>query len=169
MILARSERTFPANFRGRRIMDRRSMMGLVAVGTAGLAGLGSSAIAQHPHHHDAEHGDCLKACLHAAEVCNETFHSIFAHLKDGHAEHAKVAELTIDCQEFCGLAARLLSRESTLVAQACLACAEACLACVKECREHDDPQLKECVEACSACEKACRVMADRARSAKAPA
>ena len=152
-------------------MDRRQMLGLLGAGAAGLAApSGGSARAQdHPHHHDAEHGDCLKACLHGAEVCNETFHYSFGHLKDGHVEHARVAELTIDCQDFCKLAAALLARESAQVAHACLACAEACKACVDECAKHDDAQMKECVAACRACEQACRAMAERARVGKQPA
>ena len=150
-------------------MDRRTMLGMLGVGAAGLTTLsGEVANAQHPHHHDPEHGDCLKACLHSAEVCNETFHYTFGHLKDGHAEHARVAELTIDCQGFCTLSAALLARESTLVAHACLACAEACQACAEECRKHDDKQLKECAEACLASEKSCRAMAIRAKQGKQP-
>ena len=155
-------------------MDRRELFGVLGAGAVGLTALaGGTAHAQaqdgrHPHHHDPEHGDCLKACLHAAEVCNETFHYSFAHLKDGHTEHAKVAELTIDCQDFCTLSATLLARESSLVAFACMACAEACKACAAECMKHDDKQMKECVEACLVCEKTCRAMAERSKDGKLP-
>ena len=150
-------------------MDRRTMLGMIGVGAAGLGTLASSeATAQHPHHHDPEHGDCLKTCLHTAEVCNETFHYTFGHLKDGHTEHAQVAELTMDCQGFCTLAAALLARESALVSHACLACAEACKACAEECMKHDDKQLKECAEACLASEKSCRMMAAQAKQGKQP-
>jgi hypothetical protein len=152
-------------------MDRRHILGVLGAGVAGLASMsgGLARAQQHPHHHDAEHGECLKACLHGAEVCGETFHYSFGHLKDGHAEHARVAELAIDCQDVCTLAAALLARESGQVAHACLACAEVCKACAEECRKHDDKQLKECVEACLACEKSCREMADRAKAGKQPA
>jgi hypothetical protein len=155
-------------------MDRRDLLGILGAGAAGLTALNggqaqAQAQAQHPHHHDPEHGECLKACLHGGEVCNETFHYSFGHLKDGHTEHAKVAELTIDCQDFCTIAAALLSRESTLLGHACLACAEACKACAEECKKHDDKQMKECVEACLACEKTCRAMAERSRNGKHPA
>ncbi len=130
-------------------MNRRELLGVLGAGAVGLTALaGGPTQAQdgrHPHHHDPEHGDCLKACLHGSEVCNETFHYSFGHLKDGHTEHAKVAELTIDCQDFCTLSATLLSRESSLVAFACMACAEACKACAAECMKHDDKQMKECV------------------------
>ena len=147
------------------------MLGILGAGAAGLAAPpGAPAHAQqHAHHHDPEHGESLNACLHGAEVCNETFHYSYGHLKDGHVEHARVAELTVDCQDFCKLVAALLSRESSLVTHACLACAEACKACVEECGKHEDKQLKECVEACLACEKSCRAMAERAKAGKQPA
>lgn len=151
-------------------MDRRTLLGMLGAGAAGLATVpGSAATAQHPHHHDADHGDCLKACLHGAEVCNETFHYCFGHLKDGHTEHARIAELTIDCQDFCKLAAALLARESSMVAHACSACAAACQACAEECQKHDDQQMKECIAACLACEKSCRAMAEHAKQGKQPA
>jgi hypothetical protein len=140
-------------------MDRRRMLGVMGAGAVGLvAAAGRAARAQHPHHHDKVHGDCLKACTECAAVCSETFHDSLEHLKDGHKEHARLTELTLDCQEFCTLAAELMGRESPLMGLACAACAEACKACAEECRKHDDKQMKECVEACLACEKACHAM-----------
>jgi hypothetical protein len=146
-------------------MDRRDLFGVLGVGAAGLiAASGREARAQqHPHHHDPVHGECLKACLRCAEVCNETFHYSFGHLKDGHREHAEVASLTVDCQEFCNLSAAMLARESTMLGHACAACAEVCKACAEECKKHDDKQLKECIEACVACEKSCRTMAQHGK------
>lgn len=143
-------------------MDRREMLHLLGGGAVGLAAMaGREARAQHPHHHDTLHGECLKACTVCAEVCNETFHHGFEHIKDGHAEHGKAARLTIDCLGFCRLSADLLARESPLMGLACAACADACKACAEECSKHDDAQMKECAEACRACEKACRAMAER--------
>jgi hypothetical protein len=141
-------------------MDRRDMLTLLGAGALGWSALaGREARAQHPHHHDKAHGDCLAACTKCAEVCNETFHYCFSHLKDGHKEHARAATLTIDCQDFCKLAAALLARESDMMEHACTACAEVCRACAAECKAHDDPQMRECAEACSACERTCRAMA----------
>jgi hypothetical protein len=151
-------------------MERRQLLGLLGAGTAGLIAMtGSEAFAQreapaqHPHHHDPVHGECQKACLRCAEVCNETFHYSFGHLKDGHKEHAEVAALTLDCQEFCSLAAGMLARESPMMGHSCAACAEVCKACAEECKKHDDKQLKECAEACLACEKSCRAMVEHAK------
>jgi hypothetical protein len=141
-------------------MDRRDLLGALGAGAVGLIGLaGREARAQHPHHHDKVHGDCLKACEACATVCNETFHYCFHKVKDGHGDHHPTAVLTIDTQEFCGLAAELLTRESPLIAVACLACADACKSCAAECAKHDDAQMKECLAACKACETACRAMA----------
>ena len=140
-------------------MNRREVFGVVGAGLAGMALRPSEARAQHPHHHDELHGECLKACEACATICNETFHRCFDELKDGHAEHHRVAILTIDCQELCGLAAAFMSRESPFIAISCQACADACNLCAIECSKHDEPQMKECAEACRKCEQACRTMA----------
>jgi hypothetical protein len=140
-------------------MRRREILGVAGLGLAGAALFTKQATAQHPHHHDKYHGECLKACEACATICNETFHHCFEKVKDGHAEHHAVAVLAIDCQEFCGLTSELLARESPLISITCLASAEACKKCAAECSKHDDPQMKECVAACKACEAACRAMA----------
>ena len=148
-------------------MERRELLGALGLGATGLMtlpGLAAEAQEPHPHHHDPAHGECLKACTRCAEVCNETFHYSFEHLTDGHKQHAGVAELTVDCQEFCKLAATMLARESDVMGFACAACAEVCKACAEECKKHDDKQMKECVEACLACEKTCRTMAEHAKA-----
>ncbi len=97
-------------------------------------------------------------------MCNETFHYCFEHIKDGHKEHDKAAQLTIDCQEFCRLSAELMARESPMMGLACLSCADACRLCAEECAQHDDPQMMECAEACRACEKSCRMMVDHMKN-----
>ena len=146
-------------------MNRRQLLGTVGVSAAGfVAATARGAEAQHPHHHDKVHGDCLKACNDCAVVCNETFHYCFQHIKDGHKEHDKSAQLTIDCQEFCKLSTELMARESPMMGLACTACAEACKLCADECAKHEDPPMKECVEACRACEKSCRAMADHLKN-----
>jgi hypothetical protein len=139
-------------------MRRREILGIAGLGLVGATLAAKQAIAQHPHHHDKLHGECLKACEACATICNETFHHCFDKLKDGHAEHHRTAIVTIDCQEFCRLSAELMSRESPLISIACLACADACSLCAVECSKHDDPQMKECADACKNCERACRAM-----------
>ncbi len=141
-------------------MDRRDLLGVIGAGAVGLiAASGREARAQHPHHHDIYHGECLKACAACATICNETFHHCFEKVKDGHADHHVIAVLAIDCQEFCGLTSELMARESPLMSIACLANADACKTCAAECSKHEDPQMKECAAACNACEAACRAMA----------
>jgi hypothetical protein len=140
-------------------MNRREILGVVGVGFAGITLGATEARAQHPHHHDKLHGECLKACEACATICNETFHHCFHKVRDGHADHHRTAILTIDCQEFCRLSAELMARESPLIATACLACADACNLCGVECSRHDDPQIKECAEACKKCEETCRALA----------
>ena len=147
------------NLSGDLTMNRREILGVAGVSLAGVALGVAESRAQHPHHHDKLHGDCLKACEACATICNETFHHCFEKVKDGHSDHHRVTILTIDCQEFCGLATELMARESPLVSIVCSACAEACKTCAAECSRHDDPQMKECVEACKKCEATCREMA----------
>jgi hypothetical protein len=146
-------------------MNRREILGAIGVGTVTMTALANREVrAQHPHHHDKAHGDCLKACNECAVVCNETFHYSFEHIKDGHKEHGLTAQLTIDCQEFCSLLAELMSRESPMMTLACLSCADACKLCADECAKHDDPQMKECFNACKACETHCRSIAEHLKN-----
>ncbi len=140
-------------------MRRRELLGVFGAGIASATLGATRSSAQHPHHHDKLHGECLKACETCSTICNETFHHCFEKVKDGHADHQRTAVMTIDCQEFCKLSAELMARESPLIATACLACAEACRLCAIECGRHDDPQMKECVAACKKCEETCRAMA----------
>jgi hypothetical protein len=149
-------------------MNRREVLSAVSmsVGSAALL-VAQSARGQEPHHHhDKLHGECLKACSECANICNETFHHCFEKVKDGHGDHHVVTILTIDCQEFCGLASELLARESPTIPVVCVACADACMMCAAECSKHGDPQMKECTAACKACETACRAMAKAAGEAK---
>ncbi len=139
-------------------MNRREILGVAGLSLAGVALGATESRAQHPHHHDPAHGECLKACAECATICNETFHHCFDKLKDGHTEHHRAAILTIDCHAFCCLSADLMERESPLIATACRACAEACQTCAEECAKHDDPQMKECAEACKKCEASCHAM-----------
>ncbi|MGP0067630.1 MAG: four-helix bundle copper-binding protein [Isosphaeraceae bacterium] len=140
-------------------MNRREIFLAAGAGFAGVALGATESRAQHPHHHDKLHGECLKACEACSTVCNETFHHCFEKVKDGHGDHHRIANLTIDCQEFCGLACELMARESPMISIVCLACADACKVCAAECSKHSDPQMKECLEACKKCEALCREMA----------
>jgi hypothetical protein len=144
-------------------MDRREMMGVL--GAAGLATLGvHEAGAQHEGHRDKVHEDCLKACQECAEECSETFHHCFKLVEQGKKEHARAAHLALDCAEFCGLSACLITRESELMGESCEACADACKKCGDECAKFDSEKMKECVEACRKCERSCRAMVKAMRS-----
>ena len=93
-------------------MNRREVLSALGMGVGGVAllGPGEARAQEQHHHHDKLHGDCLKACEACSTVCNETFHHCFEKVKDGHAEHHRIAYLTIDCQEFCGLTSELMAR-----------------------------------------------------------
>ena len=115
-------------------MDRRELLGVLGTGAAGLiVASGREARAQHPHHHDKLHGECLKACEACATVCNETFHHCFHGSRTATPTTTRPPSLAIDCQEFCGLASELMARESPMISIVCLACADACKVCAAEC------------------------------------
>jgi hypothetical protein len=140
-------------------MDRRDLLGVLGAGAAGLLAVqGSSSRAQQSPHHGAMHGDCLKACQTCTEECNATFDHCSRLVEQGHKDHARAARLALDCSEFCGLSARLVARDSTLMDSACQACADACKVCGDECARFDSERMKTCAEACRKCEQACRDM-----------
>ena len=150
-------------------MDRRELLGVLGAGSAGfLAGSGRDAFAgdeghRDKIHRDKMHEDCLKACQECGDECGETFHHCFKLVENGHKNHARAARLTLDCAEFCGLSACLITRQSELMNESCEACAEACKRCGDECVRFDSEQMKECAEACRKCEKTCREMAKAMR------
>jgi hypothetical protein len=141
-------------------MDRRELLGVLGTGAAGLAALGAgrTAVAQEGHEHDKKHDDAIKAAGRCAEVCNETFRHCFGLTEQGQRDHAHAARLALDCAEFCGLAACLMSRESELMSDACGACANACKKCAEECAKFSSETMKRCADACRECEKHCRSM-----------
>ena len=126
-------------------------------------------VAQHPHHHDKLHGECLKACEACATVCNETFHHCF---RPGQGRPRRAPRDRRPDDRLPGIlrpGSELMARESPLISIACLACADACKLCAAECSKHDDTQMKECVAACNACEAACRAMAKAIATVRAKA
>jgi hypothetical protein len=140
-------------------MDRRELLGVLGAGAAGFVALGAggAAVAQE-HEHDKQHGDAIKAAAHCAEVCNETFRHCFRLTEQGQRDHARAARLALDCAEFCGLSACLMSRESEMMGYACNACADACKRCADECAKFNSETMKRCADACRECERHCREM-----------
>jgi hypothetical protein len=140
-------------------MVRRELLTAFGAGAAGLAVMGGfTAQAQDHAHHDKMHESCLKACRECATSCLEMFEHCFRKVAAGDKTHAKAAQLALDCSEFCELSARLIARQSPMMAMSCHACAEACKACGDECAKSTDPEMKACVAACRTCEASCRAM-----------
>jgi hypothetical protein len=87
------------------------------------------------------------------------FHHCLTLAASGKTQHAKMAQLVIDCAAFCTLSAAMIARRSSLMVESCKACAEACRRCAEECATAaDDEMMKKCVEACRRCEVSCRNM-----------
>jgi len=152
-------------------MDRRELLGALGAGAVGLAALSraeAGADEDHKgHHHDKMHEDCMKACAECARSCNETASHCLELLREGSGDrkvHAKVHELTMDCQAFCVLSATLIARGSELMVYSCDACAEACRICAEACDKHPASEMvKACAVACRNCERSCREMVKKMR------
>lgn len=143
-------------------MDRRTMLGALGTGTAASLLLSSGATnsfaSQDHDHHNQAMEECLKACGECAKTCDEMFHHCFKMVEAGKKDHAGSAKSSLDCAAFCGMAACMIARHSTMSDLACSACADACKRCGDECSKIDSPEMKKCVEACRKCETACRAM-----------
>jgi hypothetical protein len=147
---------------------RREMLGVLGAGATGLAFLTERSFAAAPgdppqfgaHHKHAEMlKECDEACGHCEATCNMAFHHCLALAASGKSEHAKMAQMVVDCAAFCTLSAAMIARHSPLMAESCKACAEACRQCATECTSvPDDAMMKKCVEACRHCEETCRKM-----------
>jgi hypothetical protein len=152
--------------------NRRELFGVLGTGAVGFALLtdraaaGDEQIAPAPDakdHHDARHTamlkECAEACGHCEAACNESFHHCIALAGTGKAEHARMAQMAVDCAAFCTLSAAMIARHSALMVESCRACAEACRRCAEECSSATSHEvMKRCVESCRKCEESCRNM-----------
>lgn len=138
------------------------MSRLFALGAfAALATLtgGAAPSARADDHHKKHFEACAQVCADCQVECDKTFHHCFKLVEAGKKEHAKAAHLTVDCAEFCALAAKLTARQSELAVPACEACAKACDACAAECDKFAAmPEMKACAAKCRECAKSCRDM-----------
>jgi Domain of Unknown Function (DUF326) len=152
--------------------NRRELLGVLGAGATGLAALANRSeageqqvapSADQPIHHDPRHAamlkECAEACGHCEAACNETFHHCIAQAAAGKTEHAKMAQMVIDCAAFCTLSAAMIARHSPLMVESCRACGEACRRCAEECGSAEHGEImKNCVLACKRCEESCRNM-----------
>ena len=137
------------------------MSRLIALGAfAALATLTGWAVpSARADHHTKHFEDCAKVCAECQVECDKNFHHCFKLVEAGKKEHAKAMHLSVDCAEFCALAAKLTARQSELAVPACEACAKACDACAAECDKFPDmPEMKACAAKCKECAKSCREM-----------
>jgi hypothetical protein len=143
---------------------RRELLCALATGAAGLSVVGSRADAAQAGSGDDEHKHaaimktCCDICSDCAKACNKAFHHCLTQAALGKQQHAKMAQTVVDCADFCALSAKLISRESAMMALSCGACADACQRCAQECAALADPEMKECLAACTRCEESCRNM-----------
>jgi hypothetical protein len=116
--------------------NRRELLGVLGTGAAGVALLTNRSEAgddqpvqiADPHAgHDPRHAamlkECEEACGHCEATCNATFHHCVTQAAAGKAEHAKMAQMAVDCAAFCTLSAAMIARHSSLMVESCRACA----------------------------------------------
>lgn len=150
---------------------RRELIGVLGTGAAGLAfsvnrieAAGQAPGIKEDHAgHDPRHAaimkECDEACGHCEAACNMAFHHCISLAASGKSEHAKMAQMVIDCAAFCTLSAAMIARHSSLMSESCRACAEACRRCADECASvASDEMMKACATACRKCEESCRNM-----------
>jgi hypothetical protein len=152
-------------------MNRREM--LTVAGAAAAAGvlvsgrtvMGAEQVGSHrAKHRDPIHNECLRACTDCGTVCNETASHCLELVTNGKNEHTAAVELTLACEEFCSLSAKLIARGNPLMFTSCESCAKACDVCAIECEKlATDDQMAACAKACRACAKACREMVHHRR------
>ena len=99
----------------------------------------------------------MKACGECARACNETAEPLprtaRARNSGDRKIHARVHELTMDCQAFCALSTTMMERGSDLMQYSCEACADACRSCAEACDKHPASEMvKACAEKCRTCE-----------------
>ncbi|MFN7875712.1 MAG: four-helix bundle copper-binding protein [Pirellula sp.] len=149
-------------------MDRRKMIG--ALGAAGAASfaLARNVSGQERNRRTLRHAtmrnpvdqECLDACVRCEIACNEMVHHCLMQAGNGVKEHVRVAEIALTCQEFCGLAAKLIARSCEMRNETCQLCAKVCDACADECEKNEaDKEMMACDEVCRQCAAACRKMA----------
>jgi hypothetical protein len=152
--------------------NRREVFGVLGTGAAGFALMANRSEAGddrgaqagekqagHDPRHEAMLRECDEACGHCEAACNAAFHHCIHQAAAGKAEHAKMAQLVVDCAAFCTLSAAMISRHSSLMIESCRACAEACRRCAEECGTASaDEMMKACAAACKRCEESCRNM-----------
>jgi hypothetical protein len=140
-------------------MNRREMMGAMGLGAAALTMSGVAAKAGEGGLDEKCEQD-LKVMGECAKLCNEVAHHCLEAIckKEGDPEkHAKVHELAMDCAEFCGMSACLMSRQSPLAKYAHEANALACQDLAEACEQHKGSDLvKRCGEQARKCAEVCR-------------
>ncbi len=145
-------------------MNRREMLSALGLGAGAVALAGQHVRADDPHHDHAAHKQHLETIGRCALVCNETAAHCLDKIRDNAshpAEHAKIHQMAMDCQEFCVLAVTLMARSSPMATMAHSACADACRACAEVCESSSvkSDQVAACGKSCRECETACREMA----------
>ena len=101
---------------------------------------------------------CIDQCRQCQLVC---LNQVTGHcLEKGgrHTEPEHVRTMLV-CAWVCGLAADVMSTNSTLHRQICAVCADICDACITSCRDLDD--MDECIQACERCKDSCEAMTSK--------
>jgi len=110
-----------------------------------------------------EHAEHYMECATACNTCELQCESCFKHcltlVADGQKEHAKTAQICVDCAACCRTCATLCARESTLSGPMLECCAKCCAECAAACEKFpDDKHMSGCAKSCRDCAKECQKM-----------
>ena len=148
-------------------MNRRDL--LSAAGTAGLALIASTAMADEMHMHmDHDHMGMMmpsQGLTDTALACEKTGLACLNHCLEsfmlGDTSMASCARSVDQMLSTCATLAKLSATNSSHLAMMARVALEVCVDCEKECRKHADHHAvcKACAEACAACAEECKKIA----------
>jgi len=107
-------------------------------------------------------GNCIHACMEAAQVCTACADACVGEHLVGHL--ATCIRLNLDCADICSMTSRVLTRQQspdlTVIAMTIELCAAAAATCASECERHADhhAHCQVAASACHRCFDACRSM-----------
>ena len=97
----------------------------------------------------------IESCWECRHECQGT---LFNHCLQMGGDHLKPdhVKIMMDCIQICQVAADAMVRQSTVIADICMACANACESCADSCEALGDEEMEYCAKLCRSCADYCR-------------
>lgn len=134
-------------------------LSIVFIGLAVAAFSPSAAVAAEHGEHAEHFMKCAKVCADCQLECDSCFKHCLTLTAGGNKEHAKTAQLCVDCAECCKACATLCARQSPLAKPMLECCEKCCKECAAACEKFpDDKHMAACAKKCRDCAKECGEM-----------